>query len=185
MSKDTLGELSCLDHIHTFKTYWISVFPKTINDLRDSCSNSVFKPLKKLHTQTPNFLTFLIFSDAGRWSVFCEGEKKSCLYEKPLNTPCLYFRSGAWVRHVQAVLVSWATPRVATFHLQVRLMGALSKWTFQWNFCVLILFWLGSWYSLNAGQNANPHIRTLRFINYETSKMLSVAAFARRILPVC
>lgn len=146
MSKDTLGKLSCLEHMHACKAYWTSVFQKMENYLRDSWFNSGFKPLKKIHpppTSSPIFLTFLILPDAGRWSVFCEGEKKSCLHEKPLNKLCLYFRSGAWVRHVQAALVSWATACVATFHLQVWLMGALSKWMFQWNFCVLILFLAG------------------------------------------
>lgn len=100
--------------------------------------------------------------------------------EKPLSKPCLCFRSGACVRHVQAVLWSWATARVATLHLQVGLMGALSKWTFQRNFSVLILFRLGTWYSLSAGQKVNPHIHVLRFVNYETNKTLLLAAFWKR-----
>lgn len=72
---------------------------------------------------------------------------------------------------MQAVLGAWATACVATFHLQVWLMAERSKWMFQWNFCVLILlFWLGSWYSLNAGQSVNPHICIVRLVNCETVK---------------
>lgn len=59
--------------------------------------------------------------------VYFAKRKNKTPCEKPLSKPCLCFRSGACVRHVQAVLGSWATARVAMFHLQVGLMGALSK----------------------------------------------------------
>lgn len=36
--------------------------------------------------------------------------------------------------------------------------------------CPNSAFWLGSWYSLNAGQNVNPHICILRFVNWGTVK---------------